>query len=113
MQRGEIYFVGLDPVLGREQAGPRPALVVSIDALNRRPLVAVVVPGTDRANVAVDFPSNVRVPAADSGLSKETVFLCLQVRALDHGRFPRQPAGALGPYWMDKIEEALRYCLGL
>ena len=54
MKRGEIYFVTLDPVLGREQNGRRPVLVVSIDAINSAPLVVTVVPGTEGANVRRD-----------------------------------------------------------
>ena len=43
IQRGDIYFVDLNPVRGREQAGERPILVLSIDAINRLPLVVTVV----------------------------------------------------------------------
>src|SRR5881296_3484695 len=95
MQRGEIYFVNLNPVHGREQAGQRPVLVLSIDAINRLPLVVTVVIGTKGDNVARDYPTNVRVSAADSGLSVETVFLCFQIRSLDSGRFPALPSGRL------------------
>jgi mRNA interferase MazF len=113
MQRGEIYFVDLDPIQGREQAGTRPGLVISVDAINRLPLVVTVIPGTDGANVPRDFPTTVRVPAAESGLPTETVFLCFQARALDHGRFPAQPAGRLGRRRMLQVAAAVRYCLGV
>jgi len=46
IQRGEIYFVNLNPVEGREQAGNRPVLILSRDAINRLPLVVTVVVGT-------------------------------------------------------------------
>ena len=46
IQRGEIYLVDLNPVQGREQAGRRPVLVLSVDAINRLPLVVSVVVGT-------------------------------------------------------------------
>ncbi len=113
MQRGEIYFVDLNPVRGREQAGVRPVLVLSIDDVNKRPLVITVVPGTDGANVRSDFPTNVRVSAAESGLPIETVFLCFQLRALDHTRFPATPAGRLSPQRLRDVEDTVRYCLGL
>jgi mRNA interferase MazF len=113
MRRGEIYFVDLSPVVGREQAGRRPVLVLSIDAINQAPLVVTVVPGTDGANIRRDFRTNVRVAAAESGLPMETVFLCFQVRALDHSRFPAQPAGHLPPSRMQDVEDVVRYCLGL
>jgi mRNA-degrading endonuclease toxin of MazEF toxin-antitoxin module len=51
IQRGEIYFVNLNPVQGRERAGQRPVLVLSIDAINQAPLVITVVVGTKGANV--------------------------------------------------------------
>jgi mRNA interferase MazF len=113
MQRGEIYFVDLDPVVGREQAGVRPVLVLSIDGINRLPLVVTIVPGTDGANIRRDFPTNVRISAAESGLPIETVFMCFQIRALDPSRFPQQPAGRHDPRRMQDIETAVRYCLGL
>ena len=49
IQRGEIYFVNLNPVEGREQAGNRPVLVLSRDAINKLPLVVAVVVGTKRS----------------------------------------------------------------
>lgn len=73
--RGEIYFVNLSPVRGREQMGTRPVLVLSIDAINQLPLVVTVVVGTKGANLTRDYPTNVRVPPAESGLPLETVFL--------------------------------------
>lgn len=113
VQRGEVYFVNLNPVQGREQAGQRPVLVLSIDAINRLPLVVTVVVGTKGANLPRDYPTNVRVAAADSGLPIETVFLCFQLRSLDAGRFPDAPAGRLTGHVLAQIENAVRYCMGL
>ena len=76
ISRGQIYFVDLNPTRGREQAGRRPVLVVSSDAINRQPLVVSVVVGTDAANVPRHYPTNVRVTARESGLPRDTVFLC-------------------------------------
>ena len=83
MQRGDIYFVNLNPVQGREQAGQRPVLVLSIDAINSLPLVVTVVVGTKGENVTRDYPTNVRLSPTESGLPMETVFLCFQLRSLD------------------------------
>ena len=113
IQRGEIYFLNLNPVRGREQAGLRPVLVLSIDAINRLPLVVTVVVGAKGDNVPRDYPTNVRVPSADSGLPMETVFLCFQIRSLDASRFPAAPAGRLSLPALERIENAVRYCLGL
>ena len=113
MRRGEVYFVDLDPVIGREQHGTRPVVLVSIDRINRLPLVVTAVPGTDAANVRGNHPSNVFVPAGEAGLTLDTIFLCFQARSLDHSRFPEQPVGQLSATRMEQIEDALRYVLGL
>jgi len=112
LQRGEIYFVNLNPVQGREQAGQRPVLVLSINAINRLPLVATVV-GTKGENIPRDYPTNVRVAPADSGLPMETVSLCFQIRSLDPRRFPLTPVGRLSGRILEQVEQAVRYCLGL
>ena len=111
--RGEIYFVNLNPVQGREQAGQRPVLVLSIDTINRLPLVITVVVGTKGENIARDYPTNVRVSAAESGLPMETIFLCFQIRSLDPKRFSNNPAGKVTGPTLKKVEDAVRYCLGL
>lgn len=113
ISRGEIYFVNLSPVQGREQAGTRPVLVLSIDAINRMPLVVTVVVGTKGANLARDYPTNVRVPPAESGLPTETVFMCFQLRSLDSSRFLGTPAGRLADAYLVRVDDAVRYCLGL
>jgi mRNA interferase MazF len=113
IQRGDIYFVNLNPVQGREQAGQRPVLVLSVDAINRLPLVVTVVVGTKGANMPRDYPTNVRVAPADSGLPIETVFLCFQIRSLDANRFPETRAGKLSRQTLEQVEAAVRYCLGL
>jgi mRNA interferase MazF len=113
IQRGEIYFAALDPVQGREQAGRRPALVLSVDAINRLPLVITVVVGTRGERVPRDYPTNVRVAPEESGLPSETVFLCFQLRSLDRSRFPPAPAGRLSAEALQRVEDAVRYSLGL
>lgn len=118
-ERGSVYFVNLDPVQGREQQGSRPVLVVSIDAINRQPLVVVGVVGTSAENVPRDYPTNVRVTAAESGLPKDTVFLGFQIRSLDPQRFVDSAsgglrfAGRLGEERMRDVDDALRLVLGL
>lgn len=119
ISRGQIYFVNLDPTHGREQAGRRPVLVVSADAINRQPLVITVVVGTDAKNVPHDYPTNVRVTAKESGLAKDTVFLCFQIRSLDPARFldpkTHRPnlAGTVPPSRMAEVEKALKLVLSL
>ena len=111
IQRGEIYFVNLNPVKGKEQAGTRPVLVVSNDVINQRPLVVTVVVGTKGESISRDHPTSVRVTPEESGLLLETVFLCFQIRSLDWKRFVGAPAGKLPEPVMQQIEKAMRYCL--
>ena len=113
IERGEIYFVDLDPSQGREQAGRRPVLVLSSNWINRLPLVVTVVAGTKGANLSRDFQSNVRLSPEDTGLDAETVFLCFQLRAVDTTRFPPKPAGRATKAAMTAIEKAVRLCLEL
>lgn len=113
VQRGEIYFVNLSPVTGREQAGERPVLVLSVDSINRLPLVITVVVGTKGANINRDYPTNVRVSAVESGLQMETVFLCFQLRSLDNSRFVGPPIGKVSAGVLEKVAQAVRQCLGL
>lgn len=113
IRRGEIYFVNLNPVEGREQAGNRPVLVLSRDAINRLPLVVTVVVGTKGQNITRDYPTNVRVSSEESGLPIETVFLCFQLRSLDPNRFPVNPAGRVSEEILKRVAEAVRYSLEL
>jgi mRNA interferase MazF len=113
IERGEIYFVNLNPVQGREQAGQRPVLVLSINEINQLPLVITVVVGTKGENLRRDFPTNIRVAPSESGLPLETVFLGFQIRSIDASRFPQPAAGRLTRNKMAEVETAVRYALGL
>lgn len=112
IQRGQVFFVDLEPTRGREQSGRRPVLVVSADAINRQPLVVTVAVGTNGNRAPRDYPVNVRVPAAESGLPDETVFLCFQLRSLDPARFG-SPAGRVPPARMAEVDRAVKLALGL
>ena len=115
VSRGEVYYVDLDPVVGREIAGGkrRPVVVLSINDLNRKPLVVAVVPGTSTTK-RHQFRNVVTVaPSATNGLSCDTNFQCHQIRALDHSRFRSPPAGRLAPADLAKVEGATKFCLGL
>lgn len=88
-------------------------LVVSSDSINRQPLVVTVIVGTDAANLSRDYPTNIRVSAAESGLPKDTVFLAFQLRSINPARFLHPPAGAIPPQRMVFVDEALRLVLAI
>lgn len=113
IERGDIFMVNLNPVQGREQSGHRPVLVLSVNAINRLPLVITVVIGTKGGNITRDYPTNVRISSTESGLPMETVFLCFQLRSLDPSRFDGSPAGNISGTALKKVESTVRHCLGL
>jgi mRNA-degrading endonuclease toxin of MazEF toxin-antitoxin module len=81
MKRGEVWLVGLDPTLGQEQKGPRPALIVSPEAFNRFKKAPVVVPITSRGNFA--RTAGFAVKLDDAGTKTTGIIRCDQPRALD------------------------------
>ncbi len=111
MRRGEVYVGRLDPVEGSEQAGARPVVIVSRDAINDTRRVVVAVPfTTDRGRDLV--PSQVRIIVPDGGLRVDSVALCEQVRAIAKTRLDR-PLGVLSPASMERIDRAHRVALNL
>ena len=113
IQRGDIFFVNLASESSAGKENIRPVLVLSINALNRLPLVVTVVVGANAANINRTFQATVRLAAEETGLDIDTVFLAFQFRSLSHYRFPSQPAGHAPEYAVKKVEDAVRYCLGL
>ena len=111
-RRGEVYLVRLDPAEGSEQAGTRPAVVVSRDVINRYSPVIVICPLTDATRVPKPYPSDVKVQAPEGGLAKDSVGLTGQVRAIAKTRL-LQRLGELSPSTMDQVDQALKITLNL
>jgi mRNA interferase MazF len=108
--RGEIWLVDLDPVRGHEQAGRRPALVVSVDALNHSPAeLAIVLPVTSRDK---RIRSHVRVEPPEGGLTLTSFVKCEDVRSISTTRFERR-LGEVVPATIAAVEDRLRILLGL
>ena len=108
--RGEVWAVSFDPTIRHEQAGLRPALIVSGDELNRSVLDLVFVlpiTGTDRR-----FPSHVLVSPPESGLTKPSVIMVEQLRSVSKARFGRR-FGVVSPETMGQVDELLRTLLNL
>lgn len=112
MKRGDIYDARLNPTEGSEQAGVRPVIIVSRDAINQYSPVIVVVPVTNAANIKRDYPNNVTIPQGDGGLTVDSVALGGQVRAIATTRLLRQ-RGSLSPGIMQQINRALQITLDL
>ena len=112
MNRGDVFDARLDPVEGCEQAGVRPVVIVSRDALNAASPVVVVVPVTTLRQGRRLYPSQVVVPAGEGGLAADSVALGEQVRAIATHRLASR-RGALPRATMDRLGRALRITLAL
>jgi mRNA interferase MazF len=112
VKRGEVYDVRLDPIEGSEQAGYRPAVIVSRDAINAASTVILAVPCTTYRPGRRIYPSQVLLRAPEGGLDVDSVALGEQVRALSAGRFGRR-RGALSAAAMAQLDRALLIAMDL
>jgi mRNA interferase MazF len=112
MVRGDIYDARLSPTEGSEQAGTRPVIIVSRNAINQFSPVIVIVPLTDAGNVKRPYPNNVLIQAEEGGLSIDSFALAGRVRAIATSRLLRH-RGTLSPETMERIDRALRITLDL
>jgi mRNA interferase MazF len=110
--RGDVYWAKLDPSEGSEQAGTRPVIIVSRDAINRGSPVVVIVPVTSRSNKTHIYPSQVEIAIGVGGLRANSVALCEQVRAIAKTRLERQ-LGRLPSNVVSQISAALKIALDL
>lgn len=109
MKRGEIWRVALDPTVGHEQAGTRPALILSVDQFNASGAdLVVVLPVTSKARV---LPSRIRVTPPEGGLSKESWIICEQPRTVAKSRLGKR-MGSLRPATLHAVEVVVCFLLG-
>ena len=111
IERGELYSANLDPVVGSEQGGVRPVLVVQNNTGNKFSPTVVVLAVTGRLAKA-RLPTHVEIQAEGHGLMNDSVVLAEQVRTLDKKRLLHR-IGKLSPDVMQKVSRAMRVSLGL
>ncbi len=104
MQRGDVFLVNLDPVRGSEVGKTRPAVILQNDLANRSSPTVTVIPISSK--VGRLFPFQVRIPAGEGGLEKESTALCEQIRTLARERLV-QPLGRLSTQRLTEIRIAL------
>ena len=109
--RGDLYVADLDPVVGSEQGGLRPVLVVQNDMGNRYSPTVAVVAVTSQLQKA-RLPTHVSVPSEGHGLERDSVILAEQLRTLDKRRL-RERIGRLSPAFMAQVDRALAAELAL
>ena len=108
-KRGEFYFANLDPVIGSEQGGIRPVLVVQNDIGNKYSPTIIAAAVTSKINKA-KLPTHIELPSA-YGLAKDSVILLEQIRTLDKRRL-KERIGELPPATMLRVNRAILISLG-
>ena len=111
VKRGDIYYADLSPVVGSEQGGMRPVLIVQNDMGNRYSPTVIAAAITSRKDKA-DLPTHIKVRAEGSGLMQDSSILLEQVRTLDKTRL-REHMGQLPDGDMLRVDKALSVSFGL
>ncbi len=111
MKRGDIYLAVLDPVIGSEQGGKRPVVIVQNNAGNRHAPTIIAVPLTGSQSKP-SLPTHVPIPEGEGGLWRPSTALCEQVRTLEKTRLERR-IGSLPPKRLRQIGEALKRSLDI
>ena len=110
MKRGDIYRADLDPVVGSEQGGVRPVLIIQNDTGNLHSPTVIVAAITGRRK-RPHMPVHVPITAAESGLNADSVVLTEQVRTLEKSRLTKY-LGHLPEEAMARIDAALMRSIG-
>jgi len=111
IKRGDIYYADLSPVIGSEQGGVRPVLIVQNDIGNKYSPTVIAAAITSQINKA-KLPTHIEISAQDYGLQKDSVILLEQIRTIDKKRL-REKIGHLDDELMEKVNEALSISFGL
>ena len=111
VRRGDIFIADLDPVMGSEQGGVRPVVIVQNNRGNHFSPTVICAAMTSRPGKS-DLPTHVWVSARDSGLRSDSIVLCEQLRTLEKRRL-RERAGHMEGLALRRVDAALCAALGL
>lgn len=111
IKRGDIYYADLSPVIGSEQGGIRPVLIVQNDVGNRFSPTVIAAAITSQQSKA-NLPTHISINAMESGLSKDSVVLLEQVRTIDKKRL-KEKMGTVDEKAMHDINRAISVSFGL
>ena len=111
IKRGDIFYADLSPVVGSEQGGVRPVLIVQNDVGNKYSPTVIAAAITSQ-QFKTRMPTHISVEADVCGLSKDSVVLLEQIRTLDKKRL-REKMGNLPETEMNRIDDALSVSIGL
>ena len=111
IKRGDIYYADLSPVVGSEQGGVRPVLIIQNDIGNKYSPTVIATAITSQINKA-KMPTHIELDANEYGLSKDSVVLAEQIRTFDKKRL-KEKIGHLDDKLMTKVNAALEISFGL
>jgi len=111
IKRGEIFYAELNPVIGSEQGGTRPVLVIQNDIGNQYSPTTIIAAITSQISKA-KLPTHVEVKAKRSGLERDSVILTEQIRTIDKSRL-KEKVAVLDEEVMLRVDEAIEVSLGL
>ena len=111
IKRGDIVLVNLEPIVGSEQGGVRPVLIIQNDKFNKFSPTTIIAPITSKIYTK-EFPQNVEVKSYDSKLKKNSTILLNQIRTIDKRRIKKRISN-LNPYLMFRVDLAIKLSLGL
>lgn len=111
VRRGDIFYADLSPVVGSEQGGVRPVLIIQNDVGNRHSPTVIAAAITSQINKA-KLPTHIELGARSYGLSKDSVILLEQIRTIDKTRL-REKMGCLDDSLMQRVDNAIAVSFGL
>ncbi len=111
VKRGEIYYADLSPVVGSEQGGIRPVLIVQNDVGNKHSPTVIAAAITSQRE-KTKLPTHIELNADKCGLKKDSIVLLEQIRTIDKKRL-KERMGELDPTAMTRVNSALSISFGL
>lgn len=111
VKRGDIFYADLSPVVGSEQGGTRPVLIVQNDTGNKHSPTVIAAAITSQTGKA-RLPTHISITGSSAGLTKDSVVLLEQIRTIDKRRL-REHMGRLDETAMNKIDSAIAVSFGL
>ncbi len=111
IKRGEVFYADLSPVVGSEQGGVRPVLIVQNNIGNRHSPTVIAAAITSKTGKS-QLPTHIPISSNDCGLTRDSVVLLEQLRTIDKKRL-REKTGALPDNRLHQVDSALGISLGL
>ena len=111
VKRGEIYYADLSPVVGSEQGGMRPVLIVQNDTGNRHSPTVIAAAITSQLGKA-KLPTHISLSAQGCGLNRDSIILLEQIRTIDKSRL-RERMGRIDDATMKAVDNAISVSFGL